>query len=254
MKKIWTIAWKDYKTYFTSPIGYVIIASFLVVIGYMFFSNLAYFLQAQMRFQMGGGKGTSITEGIIRPLYGNLNVFFLFFAPFITMRLLAEERKLQTLQLLITSPITRAQIVIGKYLSAILLVATMLACTLVYPVILVIFGNPDVGPILTSYLGTFFMFSCYIALGLFFSAMTEHQMVACALTFGAGLFFWLINWAAQAAGPVWSDLLDYLSMIQHYNNFSQGVIDSTDVVFYSSFIGIFLFLTHRVLDSYRWRQ
>jgi ABC-2 type transport system permease protein len=254
MSKIWTIAWKDFKTYFTSPIAYILIAGFLFIMGYMFFNNLTHFnLQSLQYKQFGMGKGISITDGIVRPLYGNMNVIFLFLVPFITMRLFAEERKQQTIQLLMTSPISISEMVTGKFFSAFLLVLTMLALTAVYPILLVIYGNPDVGPILTSYLGTLLLSSCYIALGVFFSSMTENQIVAGALTFSAGLFFWLINWASQSAGPVLSDVLDYLSLIQHYNNFSQGILETTDIFFYLSFIGFGLFLAQRVLDSYRWR-
>ncbi len=254
LKKAWTIASRDYRTYFTSPIAYIVIAGFLVIMGWMFFFNLNHFAMQNIQYkQFGMGKGMSITEGIIRPLYGNMNVIFLFLVPFITMRLFAEERKLQTLQMLMTAPITLTEIIVGKFLSAFLLVATMLACTVVYPIVLIACGNPDKGALLTSYLGTALLASCYVSTGVLFSAMTENQIVAGALTFAAGLFFWLINWASQSAGPVWSDFLDYLSLIQHYNNFSQGIVDSTDVIFYLSFVGLGLFFTHRVLDSYRWR-
>jgi ABC-2 type transport system permease protein len=253
--KVWTIAWKDFKTYFTSPIAYIMIAGFLCVMGWMFFFSLSHFsMQALQYKQFGMGKSVSITDGIVRPLYGNMNVIFLFMVPFITMRLFAEERKQQTIQLLMTSPITIWEMVCGKFLSAILLIATMLGSTLVYPIVLLIYGNPDPGPIFTSYCGTFLLTCCYVATGIFFSAMTENQIVAGALTFAAGLFLWLINWASQSAGPVLSNFLDYLSLIQHYNNFSQGIIDTTDVIFYFSFVFLGLFLTHRVLDSYRWRQ
>ena len=253
-KKSWTIAAKDFRTYFTSPIAYIVIAGFLFIMGWMFFFNLSHFnLQTLQYKQFGQGKGASLTEGIIRPLYGNMNVILLFLAPFITMRLFAEEKKLQTIQLLMTAPLSLTEIIVGKFLSAFLLVATMMSLTIVYPIVLVIFGNPDIGAIVTSYIGTLLLSSCYIATGVLFSAMTENQIVAGALTFAAGLFVWLINWASQSAGPVFSDFLDYLSLIQHYNNFSQGIIESTDVIFYLSFIGLGLFFTHRVLDSYRWR-
>jgi ABC-2 type transport system permease protein len=253
-KKIWTIAAKDYRTYFTSPIAYILIAGFLFVMGWMFFNNLTHFnLQSMQYRQYGMGKGMSLTEGIIRPLFGNMNVILLFLVPFITMRLFAEERKLQTIQLLMTSPISLAEMVAGKFFSAFFLVLTALVLTAVYPILLIVYGNPDIGPILTSYLGTMLLSSCYIALGVLFSSMTENQIVAGVLAFSSGLFLWLINWASQSAGPILSDVLDYLSLIQHFNNFSQGIIETTDVIFYLSFIFLGLFLSHRVLDSYRWR-
>jgi ABC-2 type transport system permease protein len=254
MKKTWTIAFKDYRTYFTSPIAYIVIAGFLLIMGWMFFFNVSHFNLQAMEYRQFGGKSISLTDGVIRPLYGNLHVIMLFLVPFITMRLFAEERKMQTIQLLMTSPITLTEMIVGKFLSAALLVGTMLALTVVYPIILFIYGNPDLGPIVTSYLGAFLLSCCYVSTGVFFSSMTENQIVAGALTFVAGLFFWLVNWASQSAGPVFSDILDYMSLIQHNMNFGQGMIDTTDVIFYLSFIGLGLFFTHRVLDSYRWRN
>jgi ABC-2 type transport system permease protein len=201
----------------------------------------------------GQGKTPSITEGIVRPLYGNMNVIFLFMVPFITMRLFAEERKLHTIELLMTSPVTLTEIILGKFLSAYLLVGVMLVITLFYPAILFLTGNPEWGPIATSYLGVLLLAGCYLSLGVFFSSLTENQIVAGALTFASGLLFWLISWATQSAGPVWGELLTNLSLINHYQNFSQGLLNSSDVVYYLSFIGFGLFLTHRVLDSFRWR-
>lgn len=254
MRNVWTIARRDFRAYFTSPIAYIVIAGFMVIMGWMFFFNLSHFNLQNLQYQQYNmGKGTSITDGIIRPLYGNMNVIFLFLVPFITMRLFAEERKQHTIELLMTSPVTLTQIILGKYLSSFMLVAIMLGLTIVYPITLFYTGNPDLGPIVTSYLGTLLLAGCYLSLGVLFSSVTENQIVAGALTFAAGLFFWLISWAQQAAGPIWSDILQYLSLIQHYNNFSQGMIDSSDVIFYFSFIGVGLFLTHRVLDSFRWR-
>lgn len=254
MKNVWTIARRDFRAYFTSPIAYIVIAGFLGIMGWMFFFSLSHFNMQNMQYQQFNmGKSVSITEGIVRPLYGNMNVIFLFLVPFITMRLFAEERKIHTIELLMTSPVTLTEVILGKFLSSLLLVKVMLGLTLVYPIVLFLTGNPDLGPIVTSYLGTLLLAGCYLALGILFSAMTENQIVAGALTFAAGLFFWLVSWATQAAGPVFGDLLQYLSLITHFNGFSQGLINTSDLMFYLSFIGIGLFLTHRVLDSYRWR-
>jgi len=254
MKNIWTIAKRDFKSYFTSPIAYIIIGGFMALMGWMFFFNLSHFNLQNMQYnQFNMGKSVSITDGIIRPLYGNMNVIFLLLVPFITMRLFAEERKNHTIELLMTSPLTLTQIIVGKFLSAFFLVSIMLSLTLVYPVVLFITGNPDLGPIISSYIGTMLICGCYVSIGIFLSATTENQIIAGALTFASGLFFWLISWASQSAGPVWGEILRYLSIINHYNNFSQGLLNSSDVVFYLTFIGTGLFLTHRVLDSYRWR-
>lgn len=255
MKAIWIIAKRDLKSYFSSPIAYIVIAVFTGVMGWMFFNIIQHFHTMNAQYQsFNMGKGGNLTDHVVRPLYGNLNVIILFLVPFITMRLFAEERKMHTIELLMTSPITLWQLVIGKYLSALLLVGSMLAISIIYPIVLLITGNPDFAPILTSYFGILFLFGSYIAVGILFSAATENQIVAGVLTFGANLFFWLVAWGAQSAGPIWGDILKYLSVIQHYEDFGKGVINTTDVLFYLSFIGTGLFLTHRVLDSYRWRS
>src|SRR3954464_13320129 len=137
IKNVWTIARKDFRAYFTSPIAYIVIAGFMVIMGWMFFFNLSHFNMQNLQYQQFNmGKGTSITDGIVRPLYGNMNVIFLFLVPFITMRLFAEERKQHTIELLMTSPVTLTQIILGKFLSALLLLKVMLVLTIVYPIIL----------------------------------------------------------------------------------------------------------------------
>jgi ABC-2 type transport system permease protein len=254
ISQIWTIARRDFRAYFTSPIAYIVIAGFLGIMGWMFFFNLQHYSMQNLQYQQFNmGKGISITDGIVRPVFANMNVIFLFLVPFITMRLFAEERKVHTIELLLTSPVTLTEIILGKFLSSFLLVAIMLALTVVYPATLFATGDPDLGPILASYLGTALLASCYLSLGILFSSLTENQIVAGALTFAGGLFFWLVSWASQAAGPVLGDVLNHLSLISHYSGFSQGIIQLSDAFYYLSFIFVGLFLTHRVLDSFRWR-
>jgi ABC-2 type transport system permease protein len=253
MKNIWAIARRDFRSYFTSPVAYIVIALFMFIMGWMFFNILDHFARQNMFQQFNMSKGMNISEGIVRPLYGNMNVILLFLVPAITMKLFAEERKLHTIELLITAPVTLTEIILGKFLSAFLLILVMIALTATYPIILVATGTPDLGPIAASIFGTVLLASCYLSIGVLFSALTENQIVAFALTFAVGLFFWLISWATQSAGPVWSDILMYLSLIGHYNNFSQGLLSTADVFYYLSFIFTGLFLTHRVLDSFRWR-
>ncbi len=202
---------------------------------------------------MGGGK-ISLTLGILRPLYGNINVIFLLMVPLITMRLFAEEKKQHTLELLLTAPISLGEIVIGKFLSAFMLISVMLGLTLLYPIVLFMTGNPDLGPVVGCYLGSLLLTSCYLAIGILFSSVTENQIVAGALSFAAGLFFWLIEYAKEFTSGLTSEFFAYLSLNQHYENFSQGIINTSDVLFYLSFIGLGLFLTHRVLDSNRWND
>lgn len=254
LANVWTIARRDFRSYFTTPIAYVVLALFLAIMGYMFFNMLAYFNEQAMNYQQYNmGKVMTLSEGVIRPLYGNMNVILLFFTPAITMRLFAEERKNQTIQLLMTSPVSLSDIVAGKFLSAALFVAVLVGATLVYPIVLMLCGHPDVGTLFSSILGTYLLTCCLITTGVLFSAMTENQIVAVFATIAVNFILWIISWSAYSAGPVWSDVLMHLSLINHFMKFSQGAIETPDLVYYFSFIFFGLFLTHRVLDSYRWR-
>ncbi|MCC7441237.1 MAG: ABC transporter permease subunit [Bdellovibrionales bacterium] len=254
MNKTWIITWRDFKANFTSPIGYIFITAFLGLLGYMFFYNLYHFNLQNLQYQQFNmGKAASITDGIVRPLFGNMNVLLFIIMPFLTMRLFAEEKKNHSIELLMTAPVTITQMVLGKFFSAVLMLGLMLTLTTFYPIVLAVTGNPDAGPIVGGYLGTFLMGACFIAIGVFCSAVTENQIVAASVSFGLILFFWLISWASQSAGSVIGDVLTYLSLITHYNEFSQGLLTAKNLIFYLSFAFFWLFMAHRVLESYRWR-
>lgn len=243
------IARKDLRSYFHSPIAYIVIAVFLLINGYMFGNLFSVFVQASGQY-FGGAQRPTISENILRPLFGNMNVILLFVAPFITMRLLAEERKDHTIELLLTAPVRPMEIVLGKFLAGTGFVAVMIGLTLIYPIILFFTANPDWGVIFTCYLGILLVAATYIAIGLFWSSRTENQIVSAVLTFGTLLLCWLIAWSAHRAGPVWSDVLNYLSIITHFTNLSQGAIDTTDVIYYVTFTGFSLFLTQLSIDSH----
>lgn len=250
-----TIAKKDFKNYFTSPIAYIVMAVFSFIMGYMFFSILSFFVAQSMQFQsMQFGNAPSVTDNLIRPIFGNMNVVLLFIIPFITMRLFAEEKKNNTIELLFTAPVRLSEIVLGKFGSAFAFVLVLLALTIPYPIALSIATTPDWGVILMSYLGTVCMISVYIAVGVLCSSLTENQIVAGLLNFGIILFFWIIKWASYSAGPAISELLSYLSIIDHFEEFSRGIFNTKDIVFYFSAVGLWLFLTYKTLESYAWRS
>lgn len=244
------IARKDLRSYFTSPIAYIIVAIFLLLVGWMFVNLFSFFMQSSSQFAaLNYGQKPTLSENVLRPLFGNVNVILLFIAPFITMRLLAEERKDHTVELLMTAPVRPWQIVLGKFLAGLGLLTVIVAGTLVYPLILQIVGMPDWGVVVGCYAGLLLICATYVAIGLFWSSRTENQVVAAVLTFGTLLFFWLISWASHRAGPVWSDVLNHLSLIGHYQNFALGVLDTTDVVFYLTFTGFALFCTNLSVDA-----
>jgi len=177
-------------------------------------------------------------------------VVLLIVSLFITMRLLAEETKDHTIELLLTAPLRSSQIVLGKFLAGVGILMVMVALTAVYPLILAFVASPDWGAVLGSYLGLFFIVLTYAAIGLFWSSVTENQIVAAALSFGTLLLFWLINWPAHRAGPIMAEILNGLSLIYHFTSFSSGVIDTADIIFYVTFTGFALFLTNLSVDNH----
>ncbi|MGE0616190.1 MAG: ABC transporter permease subunit [Bacteriovoracia bacterium] len=255
MKKILTIAWRDYKTYFTSPIAYILMFVFLVIMGLSFYNGLITFYNFTQNSRgnfMGGGP-RSISDFLRQGLFPMLNLLMLFITPFITMRLLSEERKMHTYELLATAPITLWQIVLGKFLSGLFMVLTLFALTLFYPIFLYVFGNPETGTLVACYLGAILMAACYLSIGTLFSAMTENQIISAAVTFSACFFFWIVSWASYHIGAFWGDILKFLSLHSHFMTMSEGLINTSDVFFFLSFIGFGLYLARQVLESYRWR-
>ncbi|MBI3019001.1 MAG: ABC transporter permease [Deltaproteobacteria bacterium] len=254
MRNVVAIAAKDLKTYFVTPIGYLVITVFVGIMSWMFCAALFEFLKrSQAYMQFGGMSEMNVNAMVIQPVLGNMAVIFLFLVSLITMRLLAEERKMRTLELLLTSPLHPVELVLGKFLSALLLFSVMLAVTLFYPLILMIFGGIDIKQVLAGYLGVFLLGASFLSFGLFISALTENQITAGALTFGLCLFFWIISWLSGSSDSVAGQLLSYISIIDHLSNFIRGLIDTKDIVYYLSFITLGLFLTYQSIESYRWR-
>jgi ABC-2 type transport system permease protein len=165
------------------------------------------------------------------------------------MRLIADERKSFTAELLFTSPIRITSIIIGKYLSSLLLFALMIILSAVYILVLIKYGNPDLGPIFSGYLGLFLMGGSFLAVGLFASSLTENQMIAAVVSFGILLVFWIMGATSNAGDSI----LGYLSMINHFESFAKGVIEVKDIIYYLSFIFLGLFLAYIMLDSERWK-
>ena len=204
------------------------------------------------QFGMGGPQVINVNEFMIRPLLGNTAVVLLFLLPMLTMRSYAEEKRSGTIELLLTSPLSDFQIIIGKFVGALALYALMLALTFIHISILFWYGEPEWGPIISGYLGLFLMGSAFISIGLAISSMTKNQIVAGGSTFAVLLLFWIINWIGDASGSTTQTVLAYLSILEHFDDFSKGVIDTTHVTYYASFIGLGLFLTAKSMDTERW--
>ena len=195
----------------------------------------------------------NVNMELIRPLLSNASVLVLFLLPMVTMRTYSEEKRSGTIELLLTSPLTDFEIIAGKFLGTVGLYAALLAVTVVYVGILFIYGQPEWRPLVAGYLGLLLLGSCFISVGLFISSTTKNQMVAGAATFVVGLLFWIVSWFADSAGPTMSQVLSYLSITEHFDDFGKGIIDTKHVVYYLSFISFGLFLTLKSVDSERWR-
>jgi ABC-2 type transport system permease protein len=226
-----------------------------ILFGWFFINLLYYFDRTQMQAGSGfqGPQAINVNEIMISPLFLNVSVILLFTLPLITMRTYAEEKRSGTIELLLTSPLTDLQIVMGKFLGGLVLYGAMLAVTLVHMAILFAYGNPEWRPIATAYLGLILMGACFLSLGLFVSSLTRNQIIAGMVTFAVFLMFWVINWISTFMGPTSQAVLNYLSITEHLNDFARGVIDTKHVVYYLSFIAFSLFLTVRAVDSERWR-
>ena len=239
MRNIWTICWRELKAYFSSPIPYVVGAAFLALVGYLFGSIII-----------------TSQEASLRSTFLNTVFLLVIAAPILTMRLLAEEQKLGTLELLLTSPVHEWQIVIGKYLGSLIAFAGILvALTLYYVLILNLFGKPDFGSLATSYIGILLLGGSFLAIGLFTSSLTQNQIVAGFLGIVLLLFIWLADISISALGlsGAIGDILNYLAIPRHFDNLFRGVLDTRDMVYALSWIAVPIFLATQMLQSRRWR-
>ena len=253
MRNIIAMADKELRSYFASPIAYIIIGLFSLLFGWFFYMYLTVFVrQSEQMMQFGGG-AANINQQMIRGVLLNSAVIILFVMPMITMRTYSEEKRSGTIELLLTSPITDLQIILGKFAGALLLYVAMLLVTMLYMGILFVYGNPEWRPIAAGYLGLRLMGGCFISAGLFISSLTKNQIVAGTITFAVFLMLWIITWIGSFSGPAVDKLTGYLSIIDHFDDFQKGVLDTTHLVYYVSFITFGLFLTAKSVDSERWR-
>ena len=246
---------KEMRLYLGSPAAYVVFTFFLLISGWFFSQIFLFYSDISMRsfMQPRFGQNLNITENVMRPLFTNMSVVLLFFIPMLTMRLFAEEKKSGTMELLLTYPVRDGEVLAGKFLAAGGLYVVLLALTLVYPGLVAYFTRVEWGPILTGYLGLLLTGTTFLAVGLLISSLTENQIVAGFGTFGVLLLFWVIGWGAEFAGGSMRTVLQYLSVTEHMDTFSRGLIDTKDLVYYGSAIALALFLTVRSLESKRWR-
>jgi len=255
MRNILIICTKELRTYFVSPIAYLLLTMFTLIFGFFFWNSVGYFNMMGLESQMRGQSfPMSVNEYVIRPLLSNVSVIGLFFIPMITMRLFAEEKRTGTIELLATSPIRDIEVIVGKWLAALLLYAVMLLLSAVNFAFLFRYGNPDWRPLAIGYLGLLLQAGGLLAVGTFISTLTKNQIIAGAATFGVCLMLWVMEWVAGYETAAWAKVLAYMSVITHFESFAKGVLDTKDALYYVSLIFLGLFLTSRSMESLRWRS
>jgi ABC-2 type transport system permease protein len=254
MKNVLLISKKEFKSYFASPIAYLLMAFFGLIFGFGLYTAtrdvVRMGFQAQMMGQM---QPTNLNEMIIRPLLGFASTISLFLVPMITMRLIAEEKKTGTIELLLTSPVRDVEIIVGKWVGAMLLYLCILGMSVINIAMLFAWGKPDLQPVLVAYLGLILQGGCLLAIGEFISTLTKNQIIAGGVTFFVCLLLWLLSWFTAFDSTAASSVINYLSIVTHFDNFAKGLLDSKDVVFYLSMIFFGLFITSRSMESLRWR-
>src|SRR6202162_6365528 len=255
MRNIWTMCSKEMRSYFVSPIAYLLLTMFALIFGFFFWNALGYFVIEGMEMQLRGQSfPMNINEQIIRPLLSNVSVVGLFFIPMITMRLFAEEKRSGTIELLATSPIRDIEVILGKWLAALSLYVCMLLVAAVNFAFLFKYGKPDWKPLLIGYLGLLLQAGALLAIGTFISTLTKNQIIAGAATFGVCLLLWVLEWVSGYETAAWAQVLAYMSIITHFESFAKGVLDSKDAIFYVTVIFLGLFFTARSMESLRWRS
>lgn len=255
MRNVWIICRKELGSYFVSPIAYLLLAMFAVVFGFFFWNVVAYFVFTGMEAQMRGSMfPMNLNEQVLRPLVSNVGVIGLFLIPMITMRLFAEEKRSGTIELLVTSPLHDLEVVLGKWLAAVILYAAMLLLTALNFVWLFKYGNPDWKPLAVAYLGLLLQAGALLAIGTFISTLTRNQIIAGGATFGICLLLWVLEWVSGFETSTWARVMAYVSVLTHFDSFAKGVLYTKDIVYYITVIFLGLFLTTRSMESLRWRS
>ncbi len=257
MRNIGEIYKREIKFYFTTPVAYVVIVIFTAIFGFLFYRNLIFYsnLSYQMMQNPYYARNIDLIVGVFSPVFSSISIIFLMVIPPISMRLFAEEKKTGTIELLFTYPVRDVEIVMGKWLAAVTIVFVMLLLTIPAPFLAFKFaGSSEWGPVLSGYLGLFLMGVAFLSLGVLISALSENQIVAIIISYGALLGFWFIGWAVDPhSGKQIGKIFGELSIIGHVNDFLKGLIDTKNITYYVLFIFTMVFLSLRVLESKRWR-
>lgn len=246
---IFTIAGRELRSLFLSPLAWAILAVVQFIIAYLFLSQVDAYLMVQPRLAAVEG-APGVADLIIAPLLGNAAIILLLITPLLTMRVLSEERRNRTISLLFSAPISMTEIILGKYIGVLGFFLILLAMIALMPLSLLVGTDLDVGKLVAGLFGLTLLLAAFAAIGLYMSALTEQPTIAAVSTFGLLLLLWIIDWAGNSGANV-SGLFAYLSMLRHYETLLKGLFHSTDVLYYLLVIVMFLGLSIRRLDADR---
>jgi ABC-2 type transport system permease protein len=240
-----------------SPIAYFVIVGFTLLVGYFFFfAYLPYFMRKMEMagmIAMRGGEMPNLNQDVIEGVYQTMVVILVFLIPLLTMRTIAEEKRRGTFELLITSPVSVSQIVLGKFLGMAVVLTIMLGMNLIFPGLLIAYGNPEVLPILSGFLGVLLCGLGFASVGMAVSSFTENQVVAGVASMVTLLLLYVIQAPAESLGGTFAEVFRYLSPIDQLQDLLRGIVTIKSITYFLSMIIIGLFLSHRSLEAYRWR-
>jgi ABC-2 type transport system permease protein len=257
MRNVFTIAGKEIRSYFSSPVAYVLLAAYLALAGYFFYALLLAFNQSLQIYSMMRNPEMlarfNLNQMVIVPLLHNMSVLLIFIVPAVTMRMFPEEKRSGTYELLLTSPVRVGEIVLGKFLGGLVLVLLMVLLSGFFGCLLLAYGNPEVPMMLSGYLGLALMATVFLALGTLISSFTDNVVVAYVGTLFSLLVLYTIGWLGETLQGMAGGFVRYLSVTEHFQELTKGVIDTKDLVYFLTLLVIGLFLTHRSVESVRWR-
>ena len=257
MQNVLTIAGKEIRSYFSSPVAYVLLAVYLALAGYFFYALLIAFNQTLQIYSMMRNPEMlarfNLNQMVIIPLLHNMSVLLIFIVPAITMRMFPEEKRAGTYELLLTSPVRVGEIVLGKFLGGLVLVLLMVALSGFFGLLVTLYGNPELPMMLSGYLGLALMATTFLALGTLISSFTDNVVVAYVGSLFALLVLYTIGWLGETVQGTAGGLIRYASITDHFQELTKGIIDTKDLVYFATLLVVGLFLTQRSVESVRWR-
>jgi ABC-2 type transport system permease protein len=257
VRNVLTIAGREVRSYFSSPMAYVLLAVYVALAGYFFFALLSAFNQSLQIYSMMRNpemlQRFNLNEMVIRPLLHNMSVLLIFIVPAITMRMFPEEKRSGTYELLLTSPVRVSEIVLGKFFGGLVLVLLMVLLSGFFGLLLLAYGNPEIPMMLVGYLGLAFMALTFLAIGTLISSFTDNVVIAYTGSLFALLLLYTIGWLGETVQGPWGAFIKYVSITDHFQELLKGLIDTRELVYFATLIIVGLFLTQRSVESVRWR-